>query len=214
MVYPNEHKLLTASGTLFTGTLERWSFGLRFYDQPTFHPPTQAMVDACKPAFATWFDSAVTIGGTHSLDTLKLATIDVNGRYPAGHSPSIATFVPPEFPAVAAVGLPGQISMVVSLRTVKPRGIAHAGRIYLPPSSLQVGSDGRWSTAQALGAANATRTLLNALNLVTDLGDLAVFSDVGAGDFEYVTGVRVGRVPDTVRRRRRQLVEDYQAVAL
>ena len=215
MPYPIRHKLLTASGGLFTGTLERWSFGLRFYDDPTFHEPTQAMVDACKPAFATFWDSAPTFGKEHSLDTLKLAHIDTTGHYPAGHTPVIATFVPAEFPpGTSPTGLPGQISQVASLRTIKPRGIAHAGRIYLPSTGQPVGSDGRWTTTFSLGTANAVKTLINSLNAVTDLGDCAIFSDVGAGAWEYVTGVRVGRVPDTVRRRRRQLVEDYQSMTL
>lgn len=215
MSYTAPHKLLTISGALFTGTLERWSFGMRFLENSGITPPTQAMVDATVTPLTTFWSSAVTIGQLHSLDTAKLAQIGTDGKYPPGHVPSIHTFSPALFPpGTNGTGLPGQVSMAVGFTTSQPRGRAHAGRIYLPPTSMMVGSDGRWTTTQAIGAANAVRTLVNALNGITGMGFLTVMSDLGTGTSWNVTGIRVGRVPDTIRRRRRQLVEGYQSVAL
>lgn len=214
MVYPATHKLVTFSGGLFTGTLERWSFGLRFYNNP-FVPPTQSMVDAIAPLAVTFWDSAISVGLTHGLDLIKLATIEPTGLYPPGFSPLLHPFSPPEFPpGVAANGLPGQISQVVSLRTNLPRGRAHAGRIYLPSTGQSVGTDGRWTAVFSTGVANAVKTLINGISGISGMGSPVVMSDLGAGAVEIVTGLRVGRVPDTVRRRRRQLVEDYQSVTL
>lgn len=215
MVYSNIHKLLTVSGGLFTGTLERWSFGIRWLNAGAHVPPDQTMVNACAAPFATFFDSAITIGQYHSMDTLKLASIDTNGKYPVGHIPSVFTWSPAEFPpGTTGVGLPSQVSMAASLTTNLPRGLAHMGRIYLPPTGMAVGSDGRWTTSQATGAANAVKVLINALAGITGMGAPVVMSDVGAGAEQQIRGVRVGRVPDTVRRRRRSLVEGYQSVTL
>jgi hypothetical protein len=41
-----------------------------------------------------------------------------------------------------------------------------------------------------------------------------VASNAGAGRFEHVTELAVGRVPDTMRSRRSKLQEDYQSVAV
>lgn len=214
MNYPLKHKLLTIQGPLFGGA-DRWSIGLRF---PTYTEPTgvtQAQVDAIEAPLRTWFTNPSSfIATNHSVDLIKLAPIDVTGRYPDG----LAAVVKVPSPAMNGGGAggsqPPQCSLVLSLVTGVPRGRAHIGRVYPPPlRSAQVANPGLLP-ADVLSMINQFRTFLNALGGIAGVGIPAVMSKIGSGLSFPVTGVRAGVVIDTQRRRRAQIPEAYQTVAL
>ena len=117
-------------------------------------------------------------------------------------------------PALAGTGsgaaLPPQTAICVSLRTALPTR-AGRGRFFLPAPIVTVSSAGRiGSTArgQVLAAAEG---MLNSLQ--SNLFPAVVYH---REDFttDIVTGVKVGDVFDTIRRRRDKLVEAYVSAAL
>jgi len=214
MTYSVDHKLLTVHGDLFTGAAEHFTFGVRIVGGTL--PPTQAMVDALQIPFQTFWQSQAAAGLNSPLRYLKLAHIDASGLYPPGHVPLEYVWASTGYfpPGTSAIGLPAQISQVATLTTAFPRGLASKGRIYLPQPQAAVGADGRWTTGIALATANAVKVLINAINAVSGMGTVHVMSKIGSGATHPVTGIAVGRVPDTQRRRRRSLVEDRQSVVL
>lgn len=110
-----------------------------------------------------------------------------------------------------------QNALVVSLRTNTPGGSGR-GRIYWPAVGSSVDNTLRFPSAAALTALTEMRTYLNAMRsaLATafpTIGfDLAVRSRL-THTTPHVNKVQVGNVPDTQRRRRDNMTEDYQSLA-
>lgn len=113
--------------------------------------------------------------------------------------------------------LPPQNAFVLSLETAEVRGAAHAGRMFQPAGGtntastagqLPLGADGRMSTSETMDLAVSAAQLITDINGAVD-GSVCVWSNAYR-TFHEVTGVRVGRVVDTQRRRRKGLIEDYQ----
>jgi len=240
MPFPTEHTYVTVIGDAYSAT-ERWQFGFRLTPEVV---GSQAAALALAPHIETWWrgNAPYNVGvdrftalTSHRLTELKVATIQPDGTYPPGEAayshfflPAIAgTFVPP-------AGTIPQSTLAVTLTTALPRGYASKGRLYLPPSAnyTPTVADGKISAALAGEYAASLKRLINAINADPLIGNVAVFSRgrgvpsydpdtnkitytyPNAGAVNNVTGVRVGRVVDTQRRRRRQLTEDPQVVAL
>ena len=237
MPYPAPYMYLTVIGDSYVAA-EHWQFGLKITDGGLSNLAT---VTAVQDDVQKWWIgdssaySGTTVFGsltTHRLTEVKVARIGVDGTYPPTEASASHFFAP------AAAGtnppLAGQIaqgSLVATLTTALPRGLASKGRIFLPPSSrYAIAADGTMSVADATGIAASVRILINAINANPEVGNVAVFSrgrrlrgpDLpngkptytfpNAGAMNNVTGVRVGRVVDTQRRRRRSLVENPVAV--
>lgn len=239
MPYPAQHQYMTVIGDCYGGA-ERWQFGLRLTDGGVSNEETALAISDDVQA---WWTGAGYAAGTnfasynnYRLVELKVARIGIDGKYPAGEVAYSHFYLPPiagqNVPPGGNNALP-QSTMCATLTTAVPRGLASKGRIYLPPSTqTALQADGRLSTADATQQANSVKTLINAINANGVVGNVAIFSrgkgvpqyDEEHNRIEYtypnpgasnvVTGVRVGRVKDTQRRRRRQLVEDPQAVQL
>lgn len=103
---------------------------------------------------------------------------------------------------------PVQISYSASTMTGFLRGPAHAGRFYPPNGHKLLPADGRLALADAKGMATSAAQMITDLNGASD-GSCVIYSGVGQVTRE-ITGIRVGRVADTQRRRRRSLVEAYE----
>lgn len=112
---------------------------------------------------------------------------------------------------------PNQVSLAVSLVTGLQRGYAHRGRFYSPLPSFAIAADGRISQGNADTVAAAGSSFITALNDQPgwDVGPkdhkVVVMSSRGQGATNPVSGVEVGRVLDTQRRRRQELTEAYSA---
>lgn len=110
---------------------------------------------------------------------------------------------------VGTITMPNQIAVVASLRTGQP-GRARRGRMYLPMLAQDLNTDGRWPATNRDSALALTGAMLNAFS-GTSIGSVTfivcVASGVGVGANYPVTSVQMGRVFDTQRRRRNQLVE-------
>lgn len=203
MPYPAPHTYVTWFGDAFSGA-EEWQVGLRI--AAGFEPPTQQQLEALDAAFATLVTANVQFPGGRRYLGLKVAPQDVNGRYPDGVD-AVEYLRAAPVNGAASGGYP-QIALCLSFRTERTRGYASNGRMYVPSAFPIVASDGRISAANASNAALAGAQFVGAVN-AAGIGPAAVMSTVGAGRVELITGVRVGRVMDTQRRRRNQLTEEY-----
>lgn len=107
------------------------------------------------------------------------------------------------------IPVPLQTALCVSLTTARP-GARGKGRFFLPPVKYELGNDFLYPQAAMALVDEGVRAFLNAVN-VLDLtpgnGDVAVVSSFGVTS--TVTGVRIGRAPDTMRSRRNALKEAY-----
>lgn len=104
-----------------------------------------------------------------------------------------------------------QAALAVSLVTAR-RGPTGKGRFYLPcPVVLIETSDLRLTAGQATAFATAAAGLITNLNNAPgiDVTEMAVCVASTKGYNTPVTGVRVGRVVDTIRSRRNRLVENH-----
>lgn len=199
---------LVWSGSLFQN--ETWSCSLHF------NGPVGPLVPVggFEAPLKAWMTRATSdISTAAKLLEIKFNSIDpVTGRYALPVSNNMVSF-----PVVAGASTghgPPQITMAVSTRTELSRGRGHAGRFYPPnPPELLDAATGQVNASVAAGMAASAATLIQALNAVDPQFTAVVFSKA-AQSVEVITGVRVGRIYDTMRSRRTSLVEDYQSAVV
>lgn len=112
--------------------------------------------------------------------------------------------------------VPWQNSVVVTL-LADGRGRGHRGRWFLPPQQLTIENGlGTMTAAHQNGIADATKTFIEALNNHPGLDTQGTSGNVciigrtpPEGTRELVDKIRVGRVVDTMRSRRKSLDESY-----
>ncbi len=149
-----------------------------------------------------------------SIDSFKAATIGADGSYTA--EPTIVDYGPVMLGGTGAIGKAPQTALAVSLNTTAPLDRVK-GRMYLPAPAYVPQDDGRISPANAAAAANAAATFINNINNQPGIdqspGTVAVVASTKGTNWK-IDAVRVGRVLDTIRTRRNQMVEDYSQVAI
>ncbi len=213
MPYAAHHRL-TLSGTLgqAIGGTEAFSFGVNL-DKATGDAvqPNQAQFDDLVADSIAFFARPTTgIRAATLLRTVKLARIGVDGKYV-------------ERPFIAAVNQAGgattgtihafQTALAVSLLT-DGYGPTRKGRFYLPtPNAVVSEVDGSITAVAATNVRDSVVTWLEAINDEPGIDALnwgvAIASSKGYNT--RVSGVRVGRVLDTIRSRRTSLLESYTA---
>ena len=211
MPYTGNHQLLTVFGTAYAGE-ETWSFGVRFFQVGS--TVTQAIADACRaPTSTLWSTAGIFMPASHSLTGVKLAPIGTDGKYPPGEIAYTSAIGPTLGPTATNLH-PAQCTQVVTfLSSIFPRGRGSHGRIYLPCPAAAIGStSGENGLASAL--ATAVRTWIVALNAVPGMGIASILSPLGTGLTSPIGTVRADNLPDTQRRRRRQLVSTTSSVAV
>jgi len=191
---------------------EQWSCGLRLINVGGgVANDDTGMLAAVSTAVEDYHTRALTsIGNNALLSFVKVNAIGTDGHYVAN---TTNEHIAPDATggATAASPFPNQIALAVSLTTGFSRGPAHRGRFYLPLPYTSPGVDGTIPAGTAGGVHTSTTTFLAALNAVNAAWKVGVMSrKSGAPAARVVTGVEVGRVLDTQRRRRNKLVENYQ----
>jgi hypothetical protein len=205
MPYPRAHGYVTFFGDAFTQA-EIWQTGLRLDGTD---PPDESQLIALATAFEVLWDTAeIAAPAGRRFLGVKWAPQDTSGRYPDGED-AVEYLLPTPNQGAAGASYP-QIALVLSMRTARSRGYASNGRMYVPSALVINTGTGLIDATDASDAAAAGATFIGAVNAV-GLGDASVMSTVGAGRIEPITGVRVGRVMDTQRRRRNALPESYTA---
>lgn len=144
------------------------------------------------------------------LEWVKMAVIGTDGKYT--RDPLIVDLTPVAGGRTAAMY--PQLATAVSLRTAKKRGPSAYGRYYAPVA-LPVESSGRIANDTASQFLTIQRNLITGINteIVENTVEVDVVvgnvSKVGAGSQDAITGVFVGDLVDTQRRRRNKLNENY-----
>lgn len=216
------HKIVL--GGSLAGT-ETWSISLHYLKVDA---GTMAIDGAMTNACNTWFtDPNSQTNSLARLDFIKANELDPLPRInapdpktglPRPASPAFTRYLaaggvnavflsPGTIPHVSAnPGLP-QATVAMSLTTALARGLAHQGRVY-PPTCVAVQADGRMAADLSTQMMSSFKTLILALN-AANAGKVVIFSGVRGLWWQQVLGVKCGRVVDTQRRRRRNLIESY-----
>lgn len=213
MAYPQPFLKIVASGPMLTNG-EIWSTSWSMADPDESNDaeqPPASNVNAISNAIEAWFQRPATrISSNVELDRVKVNLVDTTGRY-VNESETFEREIDPMLKGgSSATPWPPQCSIAVTLKSDKRRGPGAFGRFYPPMTVGVIQQDGRISAGQAEDMAESAATLIRDLNLSAGLTLQVVnASMVGSGAFEKVTSVRVGRVVDTIQRRRNALIEDY-----
>jgi len=199
---------------------EKWSNGVRMaytgFEMPATIP-AGLMTAASSAIQALHVHTSIQTSNTCKLSFIKFARIGVDGHYvpnvPGGQVNPQEIVVADLAGANASPQQPNQIALAVTLATGYTRGPAHKGRFYLPVPNMFPATDGLLAASQANGVQDAASIWLTNLNAADPDYRVAVFSrKAGAPIHRLVTGIHVGRVLDTQRRRRRSLTELYVTV--
>jgi hypothetical protein len=222
-MFDRPHYYVTIGGTQL-GASETWQTGMRFAPDAT-KTAADLLATYNDISLSDIFDAAGTVIGnvgtgwryynSQVLKWAKLAVIGVNGHY-AGEP---RMFEGTKAGTVASSGgSPPQLALVATLGTGHTFGKAQRGRMYWPyppdmngaisPTTGQISQTvvDSWR----LLVKNALRTIQGEVGTISVSVSLAVMSDSGAGTTNPVTQVGVGRIVDTQRRRRGDLVEATQ----
>jgi hypothetical protein len=223
-----EHVLIQWGGGLPGG--ESWSCSLRTgantadplsADVPSEDSVAAWLTGSIKDAVTAYHTRVTTgINPLATLTFIKANRINKQGHYKDALTHEVV------LAPVAGAGnngpvLPNQCTLAISLTTGFTRGPAHRGRFYLPLPTVQiVGNTGQISDGDVQNIRNSTKTFIEAIADVPGVD--APFSQTptvfsrkqGAAGHRAITGVEVGRVIDTQRRRRRNVKEDYASAVL
>jgi len=225
MAYASSFHRLVLIGTVYNDT---WNTTLSMVPVGSGLPAvSSALLNAVAVNVGTWWPKLVSAspGGGASMHavsklvSIKLNRIGTDGLYmdPVAMESIYGSPIAGGFSTLNP--LP-QVTTVATLRGTSERAHAGKGRMYLPPtrSAVEIASDGRTSTTlagdTARGVITLIKTIVDAYN-AQGVGAVAgIASRVGAGAFQNVAKVSVGRVPDTMRSRRNKQLEDPQTVII
>jgi len=211
------HFRFTVRG-VFKNTPEQWSFGFHMSRSSETFPDAglddidEGGVTAALTAFiqSGVFDSSVRVVDWRAY------VIGTDNKM-EGNGPLLHEVTPADIDGTASVRYPSQIAAVVTL-VADNRGPARFGRFYLPGPAYQLESDRRISTTNADTIATSATTFLKAVSDSIDAPftesvkgvNVSLRGGGGAGTLQQIDHVEVGRVYDTLRTRRNQLLEERQ----
>lgn len=215
------HTVLSFRGTFGNTDSEQWSIGLHLggsgwggQGEATPDPIPPGAMTAFAAVGKTYFTGA-TWSPSVKLMEVRGYVVDSAGK--SLYGTDTALVASPINGTGSTNAHPWQVALVATLTTAITRGPGRFGRVYLPgPAVAIVTGDGLISATDAGNYAVNFRNFLNSLNDAAEgfrsgtSRAVCVASGVGNGRMDAVTGIRVGRVLDTQRRRRRSLLEEYQ----
>lgn len=211
---------VTLFGTSFGG-VEEWTTGF-WMGAEGFgsSAPTQAQADAIKTLWQTYFtNTASKFGNNWKTTGVKVALIREDGTSHPEDSVFSYYTTPITGTSTDTVPLPPQCSLVATLTSTRARGYGSKGRMFLPGINVPITSTGKIPGTAVTSLIGPLKTFLDGVNAHIDIPDHIILNSSGPtgvhspGIFT-VTGVKIGDVYDTQRRRRNQLTETYTAVAL
>jgi hypothetical protein len=222
MAFDRQSLHIAVNGQLGTGGgagEEIFTFGFRATGVAPFDAEAAlAALDAQDLAdlvAAYWVDTDIGMNSAATVYTLKVAAVGTNGLYltdpkeaETGIGGTEGTFDDTRYP--------NQVALAVTTLTNTSIGHAVRGRFYLPIPSFAVDVPGLIPALAATNVATRSAQLLSDFNdvLTGTAGPdalMSIMSSVGAGTTKGITGVRCGRVYDTIRSRRNELAESYSA---
>lgn len=220
-----KHMKISVRG-VFNLTPEIWSYSLKFKSIYPLDPDMQvADIDQAevKTALTTFhtgasFDNRVWCTGWRAYD------IGTNGKMVG--NPVIVDFPDTDFAkGTSGTSMPLQTSMCVTLEAAN-RGPARYGRFYLPLPGTTPTADSRYSAAAIDGYLTTVTTMLKALSNACKPQDDVPLVNVSAekltsgGPYgshgavnQEVKRIKIGLVPDVIRRRANGLQEEHRSGA-
>lgn len=219
MTYSKPHYLVTIGGTMAGNEL--WQTGARFCGTGT--PSASEFVAGLAVISASdiYDDAAAVISAgpswafpnTTKIAWAKVAAVGTDGRY---LSDAIVFNDATPTAGVGTTGrLPNQVALGISLWSGQTLGKGNYGRMYFPSVMASVETDGRWDAGMGTALGANVEAMLNAwegeLQTAAGVSDLqlSIMAQGATPQNKAVAWIRVGRVPDTQRRRRNALVESY-----
>lgn len=221
MVYAHKVNRVTLSGTMFGGA-EEWSTGFYMGEESAdADVPTQAMVDAIVTAWSAYFQHAgADISNQYVFTQAKVARFGTDGNTELSnvfYGIPGSTIDGDE----ATIKLPSQCTLVVTLTSDRVRGKASKGRMFLPGIATMPDATGRLTSGQVTTNIAQLKVFFDALNAHADVPNKVILAAKWSGllginpaQNDYVTGLKLGTVIDTQRRRRNDLAEAYVTSAL
>lgn len=210
------HLRVVFSGVIGTvvAPLERWAFGINFPHEASTVANDDVVDNLIAEDYANAYGTNYQASMPSDVILTQVKHSLVNG---AGHvelRPDGSYAQGVWNGSKAGVNAPQQVplqqALCVSLMTHRS-GATGRGRFYLPwPTQMIEAATKRWPAATAAGYAALARDFLS------DLADIATFAPQVVSSKGYmtpVTGVRVGRKPDTMRSRSEDVPEEYQSVS-
>lgn len=202
---------LVFGGSLMSATtggtpLEIWACTISI-SAPAFTTAPEQQLGAATSAIQTWFTgSSCPSSATVQLEYVKYNGIASNGLQQT--DPTNQTLF--TTPVRGGGGAGTQNAMQTSCRISMDNGTRSRrarGGFYMPRPAATIAPDGRFAVANQTLWADGAKGLVDSLNAALD-GVVVIASNADAAN-RTVTRVRVGRVPDTQRRRRNALLEEY-----
>lgn len=200
---------------IFESTPEEWSFSTK-WRRVTTAAPDAGTGDVDKAAVKTALDTYLGAGHFQSnviATDFRIYPIGSNGLVEGNpHIEEIA--LGDNVKGSTTVRYPPQIALVVTT-VADNRGPAKLGRFFLPGPGVGLGADVRVSQAEVNSILTETVAFLKGVSDAIDLpgtvesAAMQNISSVGAGVAQDVDHIRLGRVLDTVRSRRRSMLEEY-----
>lgn len=210
------HFRITARGD-FTGTPEQWSFGFHFKrEQGTGPDAGLSDIDdaAVTAAFAAFFTAgAPSINNKVKMTDWRAYVIGTDGHMEG--NPKVVDVSSVPIVGAAQLVYPPQIALVATL-VADNRGPARFGRFFIPGPGVPIDTSWRLSEQVCIDTAEKVTQLLKGVSDAIDIpGGLESSAAVNvstrggvAGTLQDVDHVEVGRALDTLRSRRRSLVEE------
>lgn len=198
----------------FVSTPEHWSFGLQFSRDNPGEPDSTVSdidVDAVTTACDTFFGASF----SRIPNNAKMTDWRAYSIGPAGTAEGdiLVTDVSAlDIKGLDAPKYPPQVALVVT-KVANDRGLAQFGRFYLP-TNAPLATDQRVSVSEATATADAATQFMKDVSDAIDVGGFAVsseglnISNRGGGVRQTVDHLELGRVLDTLRSRRRSMLEE------
>lgn len=224
MVY-KRHWLLSFGGTVANGQ-DIWSNNIRMTNDETGQPDTVpgSTLETLLDDYVA--DIRAFIGNTNAYiyNGVTCSWVKFNEIGPDGHYVDKTTThlrvlngtgnLAPIFGTAGTPTPPSYQSVCVTTLTDRARGPASKGRLYLPQCAAPLQGPGRMTSTVSQNIATAAASFFTALGdeAGVDVTAMrpAVVSNVGnPGPTSVITKVKVGDVPDVIRRRKNNLVEAY-----
>ena len=201
----------------FTGSPETWSFSQKFTSTLTGSFDADASdvhLDQCGEAFDAYFhQAAAQWPSSAKLTDIRAYKIGTNGKTEG--DPNILDVSALDYRGASQVVYPPQVCLVMT-HVAEHRGPARFGRVFLP-TSAPVGADFRISPTVADNIRQQYVEFAKDVSDAVDLelavsADMLNISSIGPeGASQAVHHVEVGLALDTLRSRRRALLEERRA---
>jgi hypothetical protein len=212
---------VTLIGT-YAGGAEEWSTGFWMgKENADADLPTQQLADDIRSAWYTFFTApASQISNRWETTLVKVSSLGMDGK--SDSQDTIYSAFAGNCKGVATTFFPPQIALAATMTSAVARGVGAKGRMFIPGVSMAVEYNGTILTGAINGLRDKFVDFLNACNTSTATADTVVLASHGsinkdgtpkvggkAPITKAVTGVRVGNVYDTQRRRRNGISESY-----